>query len=131
MPVAPAATDTVKPEYPALSYATLLRKRQARADARAAARCRVDLDLSAGKRDALLHAEQALASSLNGALARGGHIEATTVIAHHELQGTVGLAELYLDTVRLGVAEDIGQRLLTDAEAGHLHGGWRPLPEGS
>src|SRR5260221_14707222 len=113
------------------SRATLLRERQAHVDARAAAGCRVDLEISSSKRDALLHAKQALASSLNGALARGGHIEAATVIAYHELQDAVGLAELDLDEVRLRVTDDIGQRLLRDAKAGHLHGGRRPRPEGS
>src|SRR6267154_2235289 len=84
-----------------------LRERQARADGGAASRWRVDIEISSCEGDALLHAEQALASSLNGALARGGHIEAATVIAHHELQGAVGLAELDLDEARLRVTDDI------------------------
>src|SRR5258706_2625056 len=101
------------------SNATLFRERQAPVDARAAARCRVDLEISSSEREALLHAEQALAFSLNGALARGGQIEAAAVIAHHQLQGAVGLAQLDLDELCLRVTDDIGQRFLYDAKASH------------
>src|SRR5260221_1658221 len=116
-------------EVPAQSHATLLREGQADADGRAAARCRVDLEISSSECDALLHAQQALAGALNGALARGWYIVAATVIAHDELQGAVGLTELDLDEARLRVTDDIRQRLLRDAKAGHLHGGRRPPPE--
>src|SRR5439155_25056506 len=87
------------------------RQWQARANARPTSSCRVDLEVAAGECHALLHAQQALAPAVRGALACGGDIETAAIVVHHEAQRSVGRAELYVNNLSLRVADDVRECL--------------------
>jgi hypothetical protein len=64
----------------------------------------MDLQLSPGERDALLHVEQPLALAPRGAAARPGHVEALAVVAHHQLERVAGHAQLDIHPAGLKLA---------------------------
>jgi len=93
---------------------------EAGADRGAAARSGIDLQFSAGQRDALLHAEQSLALALGGASQSCARVESLAVVAHRQEERTVARGKFDVHLSRLRVAGDIGERLLHQAEAGGL-----------
>src|SRR5258708_20115273 len=95
-------------------------ERQTRANRRASPRGRLDLQLTSDEYDTFLHAQEPVTRSGRRAPARGGDLEPLAVVAHDQLQSIVCLAQFNVDDPRLRVTNDVGERLLRDAEAPHF-----------
>lgn len=76
-----------------------------------------DIQLAADQRGSLFHAKKAEACAQGRFLPNGGDVESRTIITDTEMDLTVVFLKLDGHVSRFGVAANVGQRFLGDAEA--------------
>src|SRR5580765_7955467 len=74
-------------------------------------------EAAAGEGGALFHAQQAKALAANGLLTMHGDIETDAVIAHAQMKGPLVSLQFERDAAGMGMADDVGEGFLGDAEA--------------
>src|SRR5260370_27879073 len=100
------------------------------ADLGAATRSGIDLQLSAGQGDALLHAEQSLTVALGYPPQGPAQVEALAIVPHAQEERAVARRKLDLYLLGLRVAGDVGERLLHQTKAGGLECDGQPRKVG-